>query len=181
MAIYRFEEHMPTLCEGVWIHEMAYVGGYVILAKDVNIWPCAVIRGDVAKISIGARSNVQDGAVIHATHDSPEYSPNGRQTEIGEDVTIGHAAVIHACNISNEVLIGMHATVLDGAKIEKQVLLAAGALVPPGKVLQSGWLYAGSPAKAIRELSEKEKRFFKYSALHYIELAKKHNASERIF
>lgn len=177
MAIYCFDGHTPSLGENAWVHEMAYVCGEVSLAEQVTVWPCAVLRGDVASISLGARSNVQDGVVIHVNHNSSQYMPIGQKTSVGSDVTIGHAAVVHACTIGNEVLIGMNASVLDGAIIEDQVLLAAGALVPPGKLLASGWLYAGSPAKPMRELNEKEKRFFKYSAAHYVALGKRHSES----
>lgn len=177
MAIYEFNGIYPQLGRSVWIHEMAYVAGDVVLGEDVNVWPCASIRGDVARITIGARSNVQDGAVIHATHASPDWAPGGFATTIGDDVIIGHSAVVHGCQIGNEVLIGMNATVLDGAVIEDQVLLAAGALVPPGKHLSSGGLYAGNPARKIRELSEKERAFFTYSAAHYVQLARIHQQS----
>lgn len=172
--IYTFNGLTPKLGERVWIHEMAYVSGEVVLGDEVNVWPCAAIRGDVAKITIGARSNVQDGAVVHATHTNPEFTGDGNATTIGCDVIIGHNAVVHGCEIGDEVLVGMNATVLDGVVVENQVLIAAGSLVTPGKRLQSGWLYAGNPAKPLRELTEKERAFFKYSAAHYVGLARKH-------
>lgn len=172
--IYEFNGIFPVIAKTAWVHEMAYVSGEVELGENVTVWPCAVIRGDVAKIRVGARSNIQDGAVIHATHANSEFTGNGHATTIGEDVTIGHNAVIHGCTIGNEVLIGMNATVLDGAVVESQVLIAAGSLVPPKKRLESGWLYVGNPAKKLRELSDKERQFFKYSALHYVALGDKH-------
>lgn len=179
MAIYELNGKRPQIAEGVWVAEAAYVSGDVSLGAQASVWPMAVIRGDVMPIAIGARSNVQDGAVVHATHVS-EYAPKGYATTIGEDVIIGHGAVVHGCTIGDEVLIGMNATVLDGAVIESQVLLAAGALVPPNKVLQSGGLYAGNPAKRLRELSATEKTFFKYSAVHYVQLAAQARQARRI-
>ena len=168
--IKRFGEHCPTLGDNAWVDEQALVVGQVALGEGANVWPMAVLRGDVGKIVVGARSNIQDGAVVHVTHDG-QYTPGGRDALIGEDVTIGHSAVIHACTIHDQVLIGMNTTVLDGAVVESQVLVAAGSLVAPGKRLQSGYLYAGNPARQIRELSAAEREFFTYSARNYVELA----------
>ncbi|MBV7434725.1 gamma carbonic anhydrase family protein [Cardiobacteriaceae bacterium TAE3-ERU3] len=168
--IKQFGEFRPVLAESAWVDEQALVVGQVVLGEGANIWPMAVLRGDVGKITVGARSNIQDGAVVHVTHDG-KYTPGGRDTVIGEDVTIGHSAVIHACTIHDQVLIGMNATVLDGAVVESHVLVAAGALVAPGKRLQSGYLYAGNPARQIRELTAGEREFFAYSAKNYVELA----------
>lgn len=179
MAIYKINGKSPQIANDAWVAEQAYVSGEVTLGAQVSVWPMAVIRGDVMPITIGARSNIQDGAVVHATHIS-KYAPQGFATTIGEDVIIGHNAVVHGCTIGNEVLIGMNATVLDGAVIESQVLLAAGALVPPNKVLSSGYLYAGNPAKAVRALSEEEKAFFKYSAANYVQLAKLAQQAEKV-
>lgn len=179
MAIYSFEDKLPQLGARVWVHETAYVSGDVILGEDVSVWPNATIRGDVATIRVGARSNVQDNAVLHATHASEMTAPEGHPTTIGEDVIIGHGAVVHGCTIGDEVLVGMNATVLDGAVVEKHVLIAAGALVPPNAHLKSGYLYAGMPAKALRKLSEKEKTFFTYSAGHYVALAKCNRETSR--
>lgn len=171
MAIYTVEGKRPQLAAGAWVHEQACVSGEVFLGEDSNVWPMAVVRGDVMPIKIGARTSVQDGVVLHGTHVSQDYAPEGFALTIGDEVIVGHRAVLHGCTIHNEVLIGMGAIVLDGALIESQVLLAAGALVTPNKRLLSGFLYAGSPARAVRELSEKEKAFFKYSAAHYVRLA----------
>lgn len=177
--IYAFDGITPKLAPSAWVHEQAYVSGDVELGENASVWPCAAIRGDVAKITIGARSNVQDGAVVHATHANPEFTGNGHATIIGSDVIIGHNAVVHGCTIGNKVLVGMNATVLDGAVVEDEVLIAAGALVPPGKRLASGWLYAGSPAKPLRELTDKEKAFFQYSASHYAALADRHRQTQK--
>lgn len=158
--------HHPDIAAGAWVHSSAVVIGKVSLATDVSVWPCAVIRGDVKHISIGRRSNVQDGAVVHATHASL-YNPDGYATNIGEDVTVGHNAILHGCTLGNRVLVGMGATVLDGSVVPDEVVIAAGALVPMNKTLQSGYLYMGSPAKPVRQLSDKEKQFLSYSAEYY--------------
>lgn len=164
-----FLEHQPEIGMGVWIDPAACVIGRVRLAEDVSIWPGSVLRGDVNFIEIGARSNIQDGTICHVTHDGP-YSPGGLPLILGEDITVGHAAVLHACQIGDRCLIGMGAIVLDGAVIEADVMLAAGSLVAPGKTLESGWLYRGRPAEKARKLSERELQMLKYSAANYVRL-----------
>jgi carbonic anhydrase/acetyltransferase-like protein (isoleucine patch superfamily) len=160
---------MPKLGERTYIDPAATVIGDVVLGDDVSIWPNAVLRGDVHYIRIGARSNVQDGTVIHVTHDGP-YSPGGFPTIVGEGVTIGHAAVIHACTIEDYCLIGMHATVLDGAVIKKYGFVAAGSVIPPGKVVGERELWVGNPAKCMRQLSDQQIEQLHYSADHYVRL-----------
>lgn len=169
-----FQGHQPTLGQNVFIDPTALVIGQVTLADDVSIWPMVVVRGDVESITIGARTNIQDGSVLHVTHYSAEYSPKGLPLAIGKDVTIGHNVVLHACQVGNRCLIGMSSTVLDGAVIEDDVMLGANVLVPPRKVLKSGYLYLGSPAEPVRELTEKEHHFLKYSAKHYVKLKNQH-------
>jgi carbonic anhydrase/acetyltransferase-like protein (isoleucine patch superfamily) len=166
----------PTLGAGAYVDEQAALIGDVTLGADASMWPMSVARGDVNTITIGARSNIQDGAVLHVTHDGP-YSKGGVPLVIGEEVTVGHLAMLHACTIGNRVLIGMHATVLDRAVIEDEVLLAAGSVVAPGKHLLSGFLYRGSPAVQARPLSAAERAFFQYSAEHYVRLKNHHQAS----
>jgi carbonic anhydrase/acetyltransferase-like protein (isoleucine patch superfamily) len=159
----------PLLGAGVYVDPSAQLIGDVELGDDASLWPQAVVRGDVNRIRIGARSNVQDGAVLHVTHDGP-YSPGGADLRIGDDVTIGHGAILHACVIGNRCLIGMGARVLDEAVLEDEVFLAAGSLVPPGKRLRSGYLYRGSPAQEARPLSHEEIAQLKYSAEHYVRI-----------
>lgn len=173
MTIRSYDRKNPVVAETVWIDPSALVTGDVQLSDDVSVWPQVVIRGDVNSIAIGAQTNVQDGAVLHCTHDGP-FTPGGRPLIIGEQVTIGHQACLHGCTIGNEVLIGIGTIVLDGAVIENQVMIGAGSLVPPGKILKTGHLYIGSPVKMIRPLTESEKKLLKYSASHYIKLANKH-------
>ncbi|BBP44773.1 gamma carbonic anhydrase family protein [Thiosulfatimonas sediminis] len=168
MSIRNYKGVCPQLAESAWVDESAVVIGKCVLAEDVSIWPNATLRGDVNDIKIGARSNIQDGAVVHTTHES-EIS-KGSKCIVGADVTVGHNAVLHGCIIEDECLIGMGAVVLDNAVVQKHVLVAANALVPPGKILESGYLYVGSPVKQARPLSEKEMAFFKYSAAHYVKL-----------
>jgi carbonic anhydrase/acetyltransferase-like protein (isoleucine patch superfamily) len=169
-----FQSITPQLGERVYVDEAASVIGDVVLGNDVSIWPGTVVRGDVNYIRIGARTNVQDGTIIHVTHDGPYGKPGGFATTIGEDVTIGHAAVVHACVIEDACLIGMGATVLDGAVIKKHGFVGAGAVIPPGKVVESGELWLGNPAKCVRTLSEKEIEQLYYSAQHYVRLKDKY-------
>lgn len=143
--------------------------GQVSLGTDVSVWPKTVIRGDVNWVRIGARTNVQDGCVLHVTHDGP-HTPGGFPLSVGEDVTVGHGVVLHAATIGDRALIGMGAIVMDAAVIESDVLLGAGALVPPGKRLQSGRLYAGTPARPVRDLRPDELESLRYSAQHYVKL-----------
>ncbi len=164
-----FQQHRPELGERVWIDPAAVVIGRVRLGDDVSIWPGAVLRGDVNYIEVGARTNIQDGTICHVTHDGP-YSPGGEPLVLGEDITVGHGAILHACRIGDRCLIGMGALVLDGAVIEDDVMLAAGSLVSPGKRLESGWLYRGQPARPARELTERELEMLRYSAANYVRL-----------
>ena len=164
-----FEGILPKLGDGVYVDEQSSVIGDVTMGQDGSVWPMAVVRGDVNRIVIGARTNVQDGALLHVTHDGP-YTPGGVPLLIGDDVTIGHVAILHACTVGNRVLIGMHATVLDKVVIEDDVLLAAGSVVPPGKRLASGHLYRGSPAVPVRPLRASEIEHLRYSAAQYVRL-----------
>lgn len=165
----------PQLGQRVFVDRSAVVIGDVTLGDDSSVWPLAVIRGDMHRIRIGARSSVQDGAVLHITHAS-DYNPGGYPLEIGDDVTIGHQAMLHGCQIGNRVLIGMKSMIMDGAVVEDEVIVAAGAVVTPGKVLESGYLYVGSPAKKARAITDKERSFFTYGAGNYVRLKDKHLA-----
>lgn len=160
----------PTLGQRVYIDPAATVIGDVVLGEDVSVWPGTVIRGDVNYIRIGARTNVQDGTIVHVSHDGPHAKLGGFATVIGEDVTIGHQAIVHACRIEDAVLIGMGAIVLDGAVVQKHGFVGAGALVAPGKVVGSGEMWLGNPAKKVRMLSDAEIDALYYSARHYVKL-----------
>ena len=159
----------PTLGEGAYVDPQACVIGRVTLGADVSVWPMAVIRGDVNTIDIGTRTSVQDGAVLHVSHDGPIH-PGGYPLVIGEDVTIGHRVMLHGCHVGNRCLIGIGAIVLDGAVIEDDVIIGAGALVPPRARVSSRTLWLGAPARKARNLSGAELESLKYSAAHYVRL-----------
>jgi carbonic anhydrase/acetyltransferase-like protein (isoleucine patch superfamily) len=173
MSVRAFLNHHPQIDQTVYIDPDASVIGQVHLRAGVSIWPGAVLRGDVNTIEVGPRSNVQDLAMLHCTHDGP-YSPGGHALVIGADVTIGHHACLHGCTLEDRVLVGMGAIILDGAYVESDTVIAAGALVPPGKRLETGYLYVGSPAKQSRPLSATEITQLRYSAEHYMRLAQAH-------
>ncbi|MGC9386373.1 MAG: gamma carbonic anhydrase family protein [Hydrogenovibrio sp.] len=176
MSVRPYLTDWPELHSTAWVDASAVVIGKCALAEEVSIWPNATLRGDVNAIEIGARSNIQDGTVCHTTHDSP--ITKGSRCIVGADVTVGHNAVLHGCIIEDECLIGMGAVVLDNAVVQKHVLVGANSLVPAGKVLESGYLYLGSPVKRVRALTDDEKAFFKYSAAHYVSLKQQYQSTE---
>lgn len=165
----------PQLHDSVFVDPTAVVIGDVVMGADSSVWPFAVIRGDMHRIRIGERVSVQDGSVLHITHAST-YNPDGYPLTIGNDVTIGHQATLHGCTVHDRILIGMKAMVMDGAVIESEVILGAGAVVPPGKVLASGHVYLGNPARAVRPITEKERTYFTYTAANYARLKDDHRA-----
>jgi carbonic anhydrase/acetyltransferase-like protein (isoleucine patch superfamily) len=173
LAIRAFQGKAPQLGARVYVDATAIVIGDVVLGDDVSVWPGAVVRGDLLPITIGDRSNVQDNAVLHTTHKS-QYNPEGWPLTIGEDVVIGHRAVLHGCQVGNRVLVGIGAIVNDGAIIEDETIIGAGCLVPPGKRLESGYVYVGNPAKPLRPITESERTFFTYSPANYVRLKDKY-------
>ena len=178
MSIRAFNQKFPTLGKRIYIDPQASVIGDITIGDDVSIWPSTVIRGDVEHIIIGAGTNIQDGAVLHVTHYG-KFTDRGYPLIIGQGVTIGHRAVVHACTIGDYCLIGIGAIILDGAVLENHVMLGAGALVPPGKRLESGYLYVGVPAKQARSLSVSEKEFLEYSSQHYVKLKNEYLAQQQ--
>ena len=176
MNIRPYQGVTPRLGANVYIDPAAIAIGDVELGDDASLWPCAVARGDVHFIRIGARTNAQDGAVLHVTH-AGEYTDDGFPLVIGSDVTIGHAAVVHACTIGDACLIGMHATVLDGAVVRRHSMIGAGAVVTPGKRVGEGELWVGNPARCVRKLSDTEIERLYYSAQHYVELKNRYLAA----
>lgn len=168
-ALRTFQGVSPQLGERVYVDPASVVIGDVVLGDDCSVWPMTVIRGDMHRIRIGARTSVQDGSVLHITHAS-DFNPDGFPLIIGDDVTIGHKAILHGCTLGNRILVGMGAIVMDGAVVEDEVIIAAGAVVTPGKRLESGHVYAGNPAKALRPLKDKERAFFPYTAGNYVKL-----------
>lgn len=170
MNLRPYLDKTPILGERVYVDPAAVVIGDVELGDDASVWPMAVVRGDVNRIRIGARTNIQDGAIVHVTHEGPYTRPGGWPTLIGTDVTIGHGAVIHACTIEDFSLVGMKAVVLDGAVVKKHGFVGAGAVVSPGKIVGEGELWLGSPARMARRLTDKEIQALHYSAQHYMRL-----------
>lgn len=160
----------PELGQRVYIDPAATVIGDVVLGDDVSIWPGTVVRGDVNFIRIGARTNLQDGTVVHVSHDGPHAKLGGFATVIGEDVTIGHKAIVHACRIEDAALIGMGAIVLDGAVVKKHGFVGAGALIAPGKTVGEGEMWLGNPGRFARRLSDAEIEALYYSAEHYVRM-----------
>jgi carbonic anhydrase/acetyltransferase-like protein (isoleucine patch superfamily) len=159
--IYEFLKKCPQFDDSVFVAPSADIIGDVVLGSDSSVWFNSTIRGDVNFIRIGDRTNIQDNASIHVMN---QTGP----THIGDDVTIGHNAMVHGCTIADRVLIGIHATILDEAVIPSDVIIAAGTLVPPKKILESGYLYMGSPAKKARKLSDDEIESIKQSAQNYV-------------
>ncbi|MAD16194.1 MAG: gamma carbonic anhydrase family protein [Alteromonadaceae bacterium] len=169
MSIRAYKGIKPTLAESCYIDESSVVVGDIECADEVSIWPLVAARGDVNYIKIGARSNVQDGSVLHVSRVSKE-NPKGHPLVIGEDVTVGHKCMLHGCVLGNRILVGMGAIVMDGAIVEDDVFIGAGSLVPPNKRLESGYLYVGSPVKQARPLKDSERAFLKVSADNYVRL-----------
>jgi carbonic anhydrase/acetyltransferase-like protein (isoleucine patch superfamily) len=171
--IRRYQNITPTLDDTVFVDDTALVIGDVVIGKDSSIWPMTVVRGDVNKIRIGKRSNIQDSSVIHVTHPHPDM-PEGYAVDVGDNVTVGHKVILHGCTVGDHCLVGMGSTIMDGALLEPFVLLGAGSLVSPGKVLQGGYLWLGSPVRKVRVLSDEERKWIEYSAQHYVDLKGQH-------
>lgn len=168
-TIRSYNKISPRLGKRVFVDPAAVIIGDVVIGDDCSIWPCTVIRGDMHRIRIGARTSVQDGSVLHITH-AGKFTPEGWPLIIGDDVTIGHSVNLHGCTIGNRVLVGIGSIILDGVVVEDDVVIGAGTLVPPGKILKSGFMYMGSPCKEIRPLKETEKAFFLYSSQNYVDI-----------
>jgi carbonic anhydrase/acetyltransferase-like protein (isoleucine patch superfamily) len=168
--------HAPVLGERVYVDPQATVIGEVAIGADSSVWPMAVIRGDVNSITIGARTSVQDGAVLHVTH-AGAIAPGGWPLVIGDDVTIGHHATLHGCTVGNRCLIGIGAVLLDGVVVEDEVMIGAGSLVPPRKRLPAGTLWLGNPARQARLLDARELANLAYSAAHYVRVKERYRAA----
>lgn len=175
-VIREFNNIRPNLGQNVFVDSSAVVIGDVSIGDDSSIWPQCAVRGDMHRICIGARSNIQDCSVLHITHAGP-FNADGWPLNIGDDVTVGHRAILHGCTIGNRVLVGMGAVVMDGAIVEDDVVIGANTLVPGGKHLTGKGLYMGSPAKRVRDLSDKELELITYSANNYVQLKNEYMAA----
>lgn len=154
----------PQIAASAFIAQNAVITGNVEIGEESGIWYGCIIRGDVHEVRIGARTNIQDGTVIHCTRDR-------HGCYVGSNVTVGHGAILHACTLQDDCFVGMGAILLDESVVETGGMVAAGALVPPKKVVKSGELWAGNPARMMRKLSQEEIDYFPKSAQHYVELA----------
>lgn len=167
MALGFYLDTFPTVGKRVFLHTSCQVIGDVLLGDDSSIWCNTVLRGDVNRIVIGRGTNVQDLTMGHVSHKTAE-KPDGSPLIIGDYVTVGHSVILHGCTIGNECLIGMGSIVMDDVRIPDRVMIGAGSLISPGKVLESGMLYMGRPAKAVRPLIDEEVAYLRYSAEHYM-------------
>ena len=169
MAIYRLGEIEPSIAETAWVADDATVIGDVVLSEGSSVWFAAVLRADNTRLHIGARTNIQDAAVIHSDHGSP--------ATIGDDVTVGHQAMLHGCTVGDGSLIGIQAVVLNGARIGKRCLVAAGSIVTEGKEFPDGSLIMGAPARLVRPLSPEQLEGLRRSAAGYVENARRFRQS----
>ncbi len=174
MNIRIFQGIGPTISDSVYVDQNAVVIGDVTIGEHSSLWPNVTVRGDLRSITIGKRTNIQDGSVLHVT-DNNKFHPGGHPLTIGNNVTVGHNATIHGCTIEDFALIGMGAIILDGAIVKERAFVAAGTVVPPGKVIEGEHLWLGNPAKMIRPLTEEELEYLEYSAQHYINLKNNYN------
>lgn len=170
-----FEGKTPRIAATAWVDETAVIIGEVKLGERASVWPFCVVRGDIHRIEIGEATNIQDGSVLHVSHDS-RFRPGGAPLIVHGRVTVGHQAVLHGCEIQDLCLVGIGARVLDGAVVGPRTLIGAGALVPPGRVLEGGYLWVGAPVRRSRALTDQELEYLEYSAEHYVRLAGRHRA-----
>jgi carbonic anhydrase/acetyltransferase-like protein (isoleucine patch superfamily) len=168
--LYPFEGIVPTIASSAFIAPTAAVIGDVEVGEDSSVWYHCVLRGDTNVIRVGARTNIQDGTIVHV-------AAGTLPAIIGDDITIGHACIIHACTLKNHAFVGMGATVLDGAVIEEGGMLGAGGLLAPGKRIGPNELWLGSPARLVRVMSAEERAGWDRNAVHYAELGKRHATS----
>jgi carbonic anhydrase/acetyltransferase-like protein (isoleucine patch superfamily) len=167
MPLSNYLNTTPTLGSRIYLHPSSQVIGDVTIGDDSSVWCNTVLRGDVNRIVIGRGTNVQDLSMGHVSHKTAA-KPEGSPLIIGDYVTIGHSVILHGCRIGNECLIGMGSIILDDVVIPDHVMVGAGSLVAQGKTLESGMLYLGRPAKAVRALTQDEIKYLKYSAEHYM-------------
>ncbi len=177
MTIRAFQGHEPDIHHTAYVDTTSLVIGQVTIGADSSIWPMTVVRGDINTISIGERTNIQDGSILHVSHDG-EFSPGGASMVIGNDVTVGHSVVLHACTLEDSCLIGIGSVILDNAVVHRHAMVGAGSLVTSGKELEGGFLWMGRPAKKVRELTDREIEYLSYSAKHYVKVKNMHEHKE---
>jgi len=171
MSIRPYQNHIPKIGQQSFVDDSAVIIGDVVVGNHCSIWPVTVVRGDVNSIRIGNNTNIQDGSVLHVTHDGPyDYNRGGYALTVGNNVTVGHSVILHGCTVEDSCLIGMGTTIMDGAVIKTNTIIGAGSLVSPGKELDEACLYVGRPVKKIRELNDEEIESIQYSANHYVKL-----------
>lgn len=171
-----FQGKHPQIADDAWVDESAVVIGDVTIGPRSSVWPMCVIRGDVNRIEIGADTNIQDGTIVHVSHDS-SFNPGGAPTIIHDCVTVGHQAMLHGCEIRDQCLVGIGTRVLDRAVLEPRTMVGAGSLVPPGKVLEGGYLWVGTPVRRLRPLKDSEIEHLAYLAIHYTKLVDGHRGN----
>ncbi len=172
-----FEEREPRIDPSAFVAPGATLIGDVELGPESSIWYGCVLRGDMNRIRIGARTNLQDGTVVHVDPPRPGGPPEGFPALIGDDVLIGHMAMIHGCILHDRAFVGLGSIVMDGCVIESDAMLAAGAMLTPGKKIPSGQLWAGRPARPVRDLSEDDLAGMRAGVAHYVDLARRHRAA----
>lgn len=178
MNIRAYNGTIPVIDPSAYIDDLALVIGKVNIGADSSVWPMTVIRGDVNSITIGHHTNIQDGSVLHVTHEREQEGLAGCPLKIGNYVTVGHRVLLHGCTIGDYCLIGMGAVVMDKAVLDDRVMVGAGSLVSPGKHLESGNLYVGNPVRNVRKLTGEELAFLDYSAGHYVELKDRYTRND---
>ena len=177
MTLLEFEDKSPRIDASAFVAPGARLIGDIELGPEASVWYNCVLRGDMNRIRIGARTNLQDGTVIHVDPPRPDGPPDGFPALIGEEVLIGHMAMVHGCTLHDRAFVGLGAIVMDGCAIESDAMLAAGAMLTPGKRIPSGQLWAGRPAKFVRELREEDIDGMRLGVAHYVALAKRHAAA----
>ena len=173
MSLISFGGRTPRIDPSAFVAPGAQLIGDVEIGAQASVWYNCVLRGDVNRIRIGARTNIQDGTVLHVDSPRPGHE-EGEPTIIGEEVLIGHLAMVHGCILHDRAFVGLGAIVMDGCAIESDAMLAAGAMLTPGRTIPSGQLWAGRPAKYVRDLSAADLEGMRMGVAHYVELARMH-------
>ena len=179
MTLIAFGGMTPKIDPAAFVAPGAQLIGNIELGPEASVWYNCVLRGDINRIRIGARSNVQDGSIIHVDPPRPGGPDEGFPALIGEEVLIGHLAMVHGCILHDRAFVGLGAIVMDGCVIESEAMLAAGAMLTQGKRIPSGQLWAGRPAKYVRDLRAEDLVGMRMGVAHYVELAKRHAAALR--